>query len=70
MARYTDVYKMIARYCQKELGLYKESGYDIKFAKVETLNSKKDEYTKHLEERRKNLTETEEWIKKLYADYI
>lgn len=70
LARHTDVYKMLARYCQKELGLYKESGYDIKFAKVETLSSKKEEYSKHIEERRKNLTETEEWIKTLYSNYI
>ena len=61
---------MLARYAQDELKLYKDSGYDLKFAKVETLSSKKEEYNKHLEERRKNLTETEEWIKKLYSDYI
>lgn len=69
MTRYTDVYKMLAEYCQKELGLYKESGYDLKFAKVETLSDKKEEYNKHLEERRKNLTETEEWIKNIWSNY-
>lgn len=69
LARYTDVYKMLATYCQKELGLYKESGYDLKFAKVETLTDKKEEYNKHIEERRKNLTETEEWINNIYSNY-
>jgi hypothetical protein len=37
------VYKALASYCQNELGLYKESGYDLKFAKVETLKDKKEE---------------------------
>lgn len=49
--RYRDVYVMLASYCQNELGLYKESGYDLKFAKVETLHDKKEEYNKHLEDR-------------------
>lgn len=40
LERYSDVYKMIASYCQKELGLYKKSGYDLKFAQVETLSDK------------------------------
>jgi hypothetical protein len=38
---------MMAEYCQKELDLYKTSGYDIKFAKVETLTDKKVEIEKH-----------------------
>ena len=67
--RYSDVYKALASYCQNELGLYKESGYDLKFAKVETLKDRKEEQTKHSEDRRKNLTETEEWAKNLYSNY-
>lgn len=60
---------MLAAYAQKELGLYKESGYDLKFAKVETLNDRKVENDHHLEERRKNLTETEEWARNLMSNY-
>ena len=60
---------MIASYCQTELGLYKESGYDLKFAKVETLKDRKDELEKHTEERRKNMTEVEEWAKGLSTNY-
>lgn len=60
---------MIASYCQKEFDLYKTSGYDIKFAKVETLTDKKVEIEKHSEERRKNLTETEEWAANLLSNY-
>lgn len=43
LERYNDVYRMIASYCQKELGLYKSTGYDLQFAKVETLSDKKSE---------------------------
>lgn len=60
---------MMASYCQKELGLYKETGYDLAFAKVETLSSKREEIQKHQEERRKNLTETEEWATHLLSNY-
>jgi hypothetical protein len=60
---------MMASYCQKELGLYKETGYDLAFAKVETLSSKREEIQKHQEERRKNLTETEEWAAHLLSNY-
>lgn len=60
---------MLAAYTQKELGLYKDSGHDLKFAKVETLKDRKEENDHHLEERRKNLTETEEWARNLLSNY-
>lgn len=60
---------MLGAYCQNELGLYKESGYDLAFAKVKTLKDKKDEFNKHVEERKKNLTEVEEWAHNLYTNY-
>lgn len=61
---------MLATYCQDVLGLYSKTGYDLKFAKVETLEENKVAYNKHIEARRKNLTETEEWIKGIYATYV
>ena len=41
--RFTDVYEMMAKYCQKKLELYKETGYDLEFAKVETLAKRKED---------------------------
>jgi len=60
-----DVYQMVARYCQTELNLYKESGYDQKFAQVETLKERKQIQDEHLEERAKSLTEVTEWAESL-----
>jgi len=61
---------MLATYCQDELGLYKESGYDLAFAKVETLKERQVKFDSHKDQRKKNLTETEEWADKLYSNYV
>ena len=60
---------MLAKYCQKKLDLYKETGYDLEFAKVETLAKRKDDLQKHLEDRKKNLTLVEEWADHKLSNY-
>ena len=56
---------MLARYCQTKLNLYKDSGYDQKYAEVETLDERKKKQDGYLEERAKSLTEVTEWAESL-----